>query len=57
MDNNAFAVLQALFHVILAAVLHARRAPTSITGRRTPKRPNNENPIRPRVQISKPLKP
>jgi hypothetical protein len=57
MDNNAFAVLQAVFHVLLAAMLHARRARPGITGRRIPKKPNDENPIRPRVQISKPLNP
>ena len=57
MDSNADAVIQVLFHLFLVVVLHCRRAPISITGRRNAKTPRDGNPMRPRVQITKPLKP
>jgi hypothetical protein len=57
MDSNADAVIQAVFHLVLVAVLHCRRSPTGITSRRNAKTPRDGNPIRPRVQITRPLKP
>ena len=56
MDSNADAVIQALFHLVLVAVLHCRSAPTGITGRRNAKMPRDGYPSRPRVQVTKPLK-
>jgi len=57
MDNNAYAVIQAMFHLVLIVVLHGHRTQYGIKARRNAKRPQYTNSIRPRVQISKPLKP
>jgi hypothetical protein len=57
MDSNAYAVIQAVFHVILVIMFHGRRREYGIKARRNFKRFPERDPIRPRVQISKPLKP
>ena len=57
MDDNSFAAIQALFHVILVIVLHGRRREYGIKARRNLERRPERNFIRARVQISKPLKP
>jgi hypothetical protein len=49
MDNNAFAVIQAVFHLVLVAVIHGRRAQPGFKGQRKAKRPQDRNPTRPRV--------
>jgi hypothetical protein len=56
-DNNAVAVVQAVFHLVLAVVLHGCRSQTGFKTQRKAKRPREKNPMRPRVQFSKPLKP
>lgn len=57
MDSNADAVIQAVFHLVLAVVLHGCRAQPGFKGQRQSKRPQHTNPARPRVQITKPLNP
>jgi hypothetical protein len=56
-DNIAIAVIQAVFHVVLAAVLHGCRSQSGFKGQRKAKRPRERNPTRLRAQITKPLKP